>query len=281
MAYVVRYPAKGVVHNPEPNKTTNLLCPPGLQSFSRLPSLNIKPCVSYSRSHRWCHGVVWAALAVFCEAFLICSNTAFIFTGILGKVQKQSKTKTNKQAKIWAILQSQRAVNDLIPMWAVGRQVLTSAAPLYSWLCLPRWALFLQAFWVSRWKSQLSQLAPMALFCVYTRIPTSRIYPWAPRPLPLSAPRFHGTESDGASRRTGESWKSLCVLPAPPELQRADPTTGLKQRLTRFMAICLWLVSGLLWVTGSTGEHRTQAEFLYIWLKSELLQAEGENWAFL
>lgn len=106
MAYVVRYPAKREVHNPEPNKTTNLVCPPGLQSFSRLPSLNIKPCVSY-RSHPWCHGVVWAALAVFREAFLIYSNMAFVFTGILGKVQKQSKTKTNKQAKIWAILQSQ------------------------------------------------------------------------------------------------------------------------------------------------------------------------------
>lgn len=46
MAYVVRYPAKGEVHNPEPNQTTILVCPPGLQSFNRLSSLNTKPCVS-------------------------------------------------------------------------------------------------------------------------------------------------------------------------------------------------------------------------------------------
>lgn len=93
--------------------------------------------------------------------------------------------------------------------------ILTSTAPFYSWCCLLKWALFLQAFWVSRWKSQLSHLAPVVLFCFYTRIPMSRIYLWAPCPLPLSAPRFHGTQSDGALKRTGKSWKSVCVLPAP------------------------------------------------------------------
>lgn len=66
---------------------------------------------------------------------------------------------------------------------------------------------------------------------------------------------------------TQEDWQvmEICFCAASsPELQHADPTTGLKQRPTRFMAIRLWLVSGLLWITDNTGEHRTQAEFLYI-----------------
>lgn len=159
----------------------------------------------------WCG----TALAVFCEAFLIYSNTAFVFTGILGKVQKQSKTKTNKQAKNMGKIAISESCKWSHTDADSRTAVLTSTALFYSWCSLLKWTLFLQAFWVFRWKAQLSQLAPVVLFCVYTRIPMSRIYLWAPCPLPLSVPRFHGTQSNGAPRRTGKSWKSVCVLPAP------------------------------------------------------------------
>lgn len=110
MAHVVRYPAKGEVHNPEPNKTTNLVCPPGLQSFNRLPSLNIKPCVSYCRSHPWCHGVVCVALTVFLFFFFNLQQHSFY--------SYKDSWKSTKYIYIWAILLPQRAVNYLKLLWA-------------------------------------------------------------------------------------------------------------------------------------------------------------------
>lgn len=73
--------------------------------------------------------MVCVALTIFHEGFLIYSNTVFILTRILEKVQK--KTTTTTKIIIWAILISVRAVNQLKLIWAAALATNLDSSPLF------------------------------------------------------------------------------------------------------------------------------------------------------